>query len=119
DIRWAEIIPFVPVIDAVMFVCELMIATLLYAQASVFRSRALTVLATGYVFAALMLIPHALTFPGAFAPNGLLGAEVNTTGFLAVFRRISFPIAFILYAWLKRADLAVQPGPERPPARIG
>ena len=41
-----------PSIDAFMFFTELIIATLLYAQAGVFRSRALTVLATGYVFAA-------------------------------------------------------------------
>jgi len=119
DTQWPEITPFVPVIDAVMFVAELMIATLLFAQASVFRSRALTVLGTGYVFTALILIPHALTFPGAFAPNGLLGAETNTTAWIAFFRRISFPIVFILYAQLKRAESAAQPGPDRPAAKIG
>ena len=118
DVRWREIDAFVPTIDAVMFVGELIIATLLYAQASVFRSRALTVLASGYVVAALLLVPHALTFPGAFAPNGLLGAGINTTGWIALIRRTAFPIAIILYAYLKRADSAAPPGPERPAARI-
>ena len=50
DIRLREINAFIPMIDAIMFLGELITATLLYAQASVFRSRALTVLATGFVF---------------------------------------------------------------------
>ena len=85
DIRLREIDAFIPMIDAIMFVGELITATLLYAQAAVFRSRALTVLATGFVFAALLLIPHALTFPGAFAPDGLLGAGVNTTAWISTY----------------------------------
>jgi signal transduction histidine kinase len=117
-VRWREIDAFVPTIDAFMLFTELIIATLLYAQASVFRSRALTVLATGYFFAGLLLIPHALTFPGAFAPNGLLGAGVNTTGWIALFRRMVFPIAIILYAYLKRADLSAQSAMERRSPKI-
>ena len=35
-IRLRSMDPFVPVIDAIMFVCELIIATMLYAQDSVF-----------------------------------------------------------------------------------
>jgi signal transduction histidine kinase len=118
DIRLREITAFVPMIDAIMFVCELIIATLLYAQASVFRSRGLTVLATGFVFAALLLVPHAFTFPGAFAPDGLLGAGVNTTAWIYTFRRATFPIAIILYVLLKRADLAAQAEVDRPAPRI-
>lgn len=118
DIRMGVVDAFVPTIDAIMFAGELIIATLLYAQAAVFRSRALTVLASGYVFAALVLIPHALTFPGAFAPNGLLGAGINTTAWLAIFRRFAFPIAVILYALLKTADSADQAEAARPPARV-
>ena len=118
DIRLHQFDAFIPMIGAIMFLGELITATLLYAQAAVFRSRALTVLASGYVFTALLLVPHALTFPGAFAPNGLLDAGINTTGWLANFQRAAFPIAIILYVQLKRADAAVPPGPERPPARI-
>ncbi len=117
DTQWREIDAFVPTINAVMFVTELIIATLLYAQASVFRSRALTLLATGYVFEAMLLVPHALTFPGAFAPNGLLDAGVNTTAWIALIRRAVFPIAVILYAYFKRADAAAQSATERPAAR--
>lgn len=118
DIRMGVVDAFVPTIDAIMFAGELIIATLLYAQAAVFRSRALTVLASGYVFAALVLIPHALTFPGAFVPNGLLGAGINTTAWLAISRRLAFPIAVILYTLLKTADSADQAEAARPPARV-
>ena len=119
DLRLRQVDAFIPMMDAIMFVGDLITATLLYAQASVFRSRALTVLATGYVYMALLLVPHALTFPGAFAPGGLLGAGINTTAWLAIFRRTTFPIAVILYVGLKRADSAAQPGSEQPAPRIG
>jgi signal transduction histidine kinase len=109
---------FVPTINAVMFADELIIGTLLYAQAAVFRSRALTVLASGYVFAALLLVPHSLTFPGAFSPNGLLGGGVNTTAWLAIFRRLVFPIAIILYALLKQRDSIASIEAERPAAPV-
>ena len=119
DVRLPEVNAFVPAIDAVMFVGDLITATLLYAQASVFRSRALTVLASGFVFAALLLIPHALTFPGAFAPDGLLGAGVNTTAWTYSLRRLAFPMVAILYVMLKRADAAAPQGSSRPAARVG
>jgi len=99
-----EIPVFVPVLDAFMLFSDLIIATLLYAQAAVFRSRGLTVLASGYLFSALILVPHALTFPGAFAPKGLLGAGISTTAWLAIFRRLMFPLAVISYVLLKSAE---------------
>jgi signal transduction histidine kinase len=113
-----QIDAFIPMIDAIMFVGELIIATLLYAQASVFRSRALTVLATAFVFAALLVVPHALTFPGAFAPDGWLGAGVSSSAWIYTIRRGAFPVAIIAYVLLKKVDSQVMPGPERPSPRI-
>ena len=118
NLRLIEIPAFIPMINATMFVCDLIIGTLLYAQATVFRSRALTVLGSGYVLAALLVVPHTLTFPGAFTESGLLGAGVNTTGWIATFRWLAFPIAIILYAIYKRADSAVQSGSQPQPVRI-
>ena len=51
----------VPALDAGLLVCDFITAAILYAQASIFRSRALTVLASGYVFGGLLLIPWALS----------------------------------------------------------
>jgi signal transduction histidine kinase len=118
DIKLREIDAFIPIVDALMFVCELIIAVLLFAQARVFRSRALMVLATGFVTAALLLIPHVLTFPGAFAPDGLLGAGTNTTAWIYTTRRTIFPLAIIFYLWLRRADAAADFEPNRLPENI-
>src|SRR6187431_1188324 len=86
-----EINLVVPVIDAILLMSDLITATLLYAQASIFRSRALTVLGAGFVFIASLLVAHLLTYPGGFAPNGLLGAQFDTAGWLFLYRRAALP----------------------------
>ena len=113
DIQLGEIDAFVPMIDTATTLIDLITATLIYVQAAVFRSRALNVLASGYLFTAAILIPHALTFPGAFAPEGLLGAGVSTTAWLYIFWRASVPIAVILYVVLKWRESAEPAGTER------
>ena len=118
DLHVGLIPDFIPTASAILLVCDLITAAILYAQAGVFRSRALTVLASGYLFTGLLFIPYALTFPGAFSPNGLLGAKINTTGWIAVSWRVATPTAILLYALLKRRDAAAGPVAERPPARI-
>lgn len=118
DIRLGPIDAFIPMIDAVTSLVDLIIATLLYVQASVFRSRGLTALASGYVFTALILIPHALTFPGAFAPNGLLGAGTSTTAWLYMFWRAALPIAVVFYVFFDRKVSPAQPDVERASPRI-
>ncbi|KQY35835.1 hypothetical protein ASD38_04605 [Caulobacter sp. Root487D2Y] len=118
DVPLRPIHAFIPMANAIMFLGELITATLLYAQTAVFRSRALAVVGTVYVFTALLLIPHALTFPGAFAPDGLLGAGINTTAWIAWCRRVSFPIAIFFYVQLRRAESAAPPEAERPAAGI-
>ena len=65
---------FVPTIQMALLINDLFTSALLFAHFSVARERAILVLASGYLFTALITIPHALTFPGAFAPTGLLGA---------------------------------------------
>jgi hypothetical protein len=118
DIRFSEVGAFVPMIDGIMCVGELIIATKLCAQAAIFRSRPLSILAAGYAFGALLLIPHALTFPGAFTADGLLGAGVNTTVWIAMLVGVAYPIAVILYVVLKSADSRAEPEQERRNPRI-
>jgi signal transduction histidine kinase len=116
DYRLPEVDAFVPTIDAIMFVGEVITATLLYAQASVFRAPALAMLGAGYLYTALLLVPHALTFPGAFSPTGLLGAGINTTAWIAVLRYPAFALAVILYVRFHSADPTAQPEAEKRPA---
>lgn len=95
---------FIPFILAIIFVADLVTAVLLFNQSSVIASRALLVLANGYLFSALIVIPHALTFPGAFAPKGLFGAGVSSSGWLNVFWHFGFLVALAGYACLKGGE---------------
>jgi hypothetical protein len=97
---------FFPSLDAIVFVSDLVTAVLLYTQFSVSRSRALLALATGYLFTALVVIPHALTFAGAFSPTGLLGANIQTGSWLFIFWHIGFGAALLAYAVLREARFA-------------
>jgi signal transduction histidine kinase len=94
---------FIPIYLTAMFVNDSITAILLFAQFSILRSRAILVIANGYLFTALMLIPYILTFPGVFAPKGLIGG-VQSTSWLYFFQYAVFPLFVIAYAVLKDAD---------------
>ena len=68
------------------------------------RSRALLLLASGYLFTAAAAIVHALTFPGLFAPTGLLDAGPQTTVWLYMVWHGGFPLLVLGYALLKDSD---------------
>jgi hypothetical protein len=97
----ARIDAFVPAYAAAMFVIDLITAVLLFAQFSILRSRALLALSNGYLFTALIVIPWMLTFPGVFAPGGLLGAGLQSTVWLYILWHAGFPTFVIAYALLK------------------
>ena len=65
---------FIPIYQSALFVNDLITAVFLLGQSQSSRSNALSLLAGGYLFTALMSTVHALTFPGLFAPSGLLDA---------------------------------------------
>ena len=100
---------FIPAIEFVIFVSDLFTAALLSSQARIIGSYRLLVLASGYLFSALMVVSHALTFPGAFAPSGLLGAGLQTTAWLFIFWHLGFPASVIGYACLKDEKRALPP----------
>src|SRR5215831_13373719 len=70
---------FVPTVAAINSISNLATAGLLFKYFSRTASRGLLMLASGYLFSALIVIPWALTFPGAFAPTGLLGSGLQST----------------------------------------
>jgi hypothetical protein len=100
---------FVPVILAMIFVADFITAVLLFSQSVMAASRALLILANGYLFSALIVVTHALTFPGAFAPKGLLGAGVQSSGWLNVFWHLGFLAGVAGYARLKRENNSAAP----------
>jgi Membrane-associated sensor, integral membrane domain/His Kinase A (phospho-acceptor) domain len=94
---------FIPALQSVIFINDLITAILLFAQYSIAPSRALLVLACSYLFTALIVISHLLTFPGAFAPNGLLGAGPQSTAWLYYIWHLATPVGVLAYACLKDA----------------
>jgi PAS domain S-box-containing protein len=95
---------FMPIYESALIVSDLITAILLFAQYDLLRTRSLLVLASGYLFTAAMIVPHALTFPGLFASAGLLGAGPQSTAWLYMFWHSGFPLVVIVYALLKGAE---------------
>ena len=104
NIQLRQVDAFIPAFETAIIFNDLVTAALLFAQFSIMRSRALLVLASGFLYTALIVIPHALTFPGAFAPTGLLGAGLQTTAWLYYFWHIGSPMAVIAYVLFKDWD---------------
>jgi two-component system sensor histidine kinase UhpB len=100
---------FIPVYESAVVVCDSLTAALLIGQYRILRSKALLVLATGYLLTAFTATAHLLTFPGVFSDAGWLGARSQSTAWLYVFWHGSFPLAIIAYTWLRRNDAAAQP----------
>jgi signal transduction histidine kinase/DNA-binding response OmpR family regulator len=92
---------FIPIYESALILSDIITAVLLFGQCRIARSRALLMLAGGYVFTAAATTAHALTFPGLFSPSGLLGASPQTTAWIYMFWHGGFPLVVIAYA-LKR-----------------
>jgi PAS domain S-box-containing protein len=95
---------FIPAYQSALAINDLITSILLFGQFNRLRSRALLPLATGYLFCALLIVLHTLTFPGVFAPAGLLGAGSQSTAWLYVFWHAGFPVSLIAYAALRGRD---------------
>ncbi len=100
----APVPAFVASYQSALAINDLITAVLLFSQFGVSRSRALLLLASGYLFTASAAIVHALTFPGLFAPAGLLGAGPQTTVWLYMVWHGGFPLLVLGYALLKARD---------------
>ncbi len=98
----------VPMVSMIMALGDCTTAVLLLGQFAVLRTRALLVLAGGYLFTGLVVVPYALTFPGALSDTGLLGANMQTAAWLFVFWHTGLPIAVIGYALLRDTGAEVK-----------
>jgi len=95
---------FVASYQSALAINDVITAVLLFSQFAISRSRALLLLASGYMFTAAAAIVHALTFPGLFAPGGLLGAGPQTTVWLYMIWHGGFPLLVLGYSLLKAKD---------------
>ena len=77
SVQLGQVPGFVPAYATAVFVSDLITAVLLFAQFSILRSRALLVIASGYVFTALIVIPWTLTLAGVVGPTALIGGRAE------------------------------------------
>src|SRR5262245_37673428 len=83
---------FTPSLQAIISVSSIITAVLLFGQLSVIGSRALLVLAGGYLFVAAIVVSTPVS------PAGLLGAEGQSAASLCFFWHFGCPAAVIGYA---------------------
>jgi signal transduction histidine kinase len=111
----ARIPAFIPAYESALAVNDLISAVLLFGLFMQLRRCSLLALASGYLFDALMIVPHALTFPGVFSGTGLLGAGTQTTAWVYLFWHGGFALFLLAYGLLGRfgtldARLVARPG---------
>jgi signal transduction histidine kinase len=109
-IKLPEVDAFVPTLAAALFVSDCVTAALLFAQFYILRQWALLVIASGYWFSALIVVAHALTFPGAFTPTGVLGSGLQSAVWLYWLWHAGLPVALIGYALLKDTSRVADTG---------
>ena len=106
NIHLARVDTFIPVIQTVMCVVDLVTAALLFAQYAIHPARAVLAVATGYVFSGLFAFIQTLAFPGAYAPTALIGDGINSAAWFFVLWHTTFPLSLLLYALTKDEGVA-------------
>jgi signal transduction histidine kinase len=101
SIQVARVDAFIPVLQTVVSVADLITAVLLFAQFSIQPQLALLALASGYIFSGSFAFLQTLAFPGAYAPAGLIGDGPNTPAWIYVLWHTTFPGAILAYALSK------------------
>ncbi|WP_134500643.1 ATP-binding protein [Microvirga pakistanensis] len=98
DLPGTEIL--IPAYAAAALLIELLTSALLFALFSIDRSRAILILATGYLLSGLLTIPWALSFPGVFTTLGL-EPNLQTTAGIAAARRLGFALSILAFTLMK------------------
>ncbi len=96
------IAPFLPAFLAAIALIDGITAYMLFRQFASSRMPALAVLSSAYLFTALIVVPHILTFPGVFSETGLLGAGPQTAVWLWAMWHAGFPLLTLAYWYVAR-----------------
>jgi signal transduction histidine kinase len=105
---------FTPALETAIVIADITTSALLFAQFSIAPRLALLVLASGFLLTGMIVVPHALSFPGAFSPTGLLGGGAQSTAWLYHLWKVSLSVAVIVYVLLRDAHMEKRM-PQRPP----
>ena len=93
---------FIPVLQTVLAVADFTTAVLLLAHCfMVPQQRAVLAVACAYLFSAAFAFLQTLAFPGAYAPEGLIGDGYNSPAWFFVLWHLTFSSGILAYALLK------------------
>jgi two-component system sensor histidine kinase/response regulator len=96
-VKLPALVAFMPSYESAQIINDLITAALLFAQFAIGRSRGLLILASSFLFTALITIPHALSFPGLFSAAGALGGGAQSTAWLYMFWHAGLPMGVTGY----------------------
>jgi diguanylate cyclase (GGDEF)-like protein len=92
------VVGFLPAFGGVMLLGDLITAVLLFSQARAAQDRSTADLALAYLFSALVIVPHLLSFPGVFAEGSVIGASASAVWLWCAWHA-GFALFVARYAW--------------------
>jgi signal transduction histidine kinase/CheY-like chemotaxis protein/HPt (histidine-containing phosphotransfer) domain-containing protein len=101
---------FIPIYQSLVIASDSITAVLLLGQYRFLRSRALLLLACGYMFCGFMAVAHGLSFPGLFVPVNTYGTGPQTTAWLYFIWHGGFPLFVLAYVHYKNRPAAPPAG---------
>lgn len=101
SIQLGRVDAFIPVLQTALSIADLMTAALVFAQYSIQPQRALLAVASGYTFSGSFAFLQTLTFPGGYAPAGLIGDGSNSASWMYVLWHTFFPGSILVYTFFK------------------
>jgi signal transduction histidine kinase len=93
-----EVPPFIPIYQTATLLADFVTAVLLAADLVHSRRLRMVPVLAAYCFNAFIIIVHTLSFPGAFAPSGVIGGGPQTTAWLYYFWHAGFVLFLAAYA---------------------
>lgn len=98
--------PFLPSYGVAIFLIDSLTAYLLAVQFRLTRMPSVLMLAMGYLYSGLIVLPHLLVFPGVFSPTGLFDAGSQSAIWLWVFWHGGFPLLIVAHPLLEKYSQA-------------
>ena len=101
QIQLERIDAFVPVLQTVLSTADFLTASILFAQYPLQPQRSLLAIGSAYLFSGSFAFLQTLTFPGGYAPAGVIGDGFNSSAWFFVLWHTTFPLAILVYALSK------------------
>ena len=103
-LHWTPLPAFIPAYESALFFNGLITAFYFFCQFIRINSRGSFVLGLGYLYDALMVLVHGLSFPDVFSKTGLISGNSQTTSWLYMFWHVGFPLFVIAYALIRESQ---------------